>query len=116
MICSQLATTMARKLCRHVELNELWVMTGASVWHMQNWAISDALEVVTKDGRIRQQVLNAATAAFIVTFDRIRQKRLATPAARAVKRESDHPETIPPYIGLVSIWDHIDSWKAGRKA
>jgi hypothetical protein len=115
-ICSQQARTMAKKLCCHVELEELWPMTGDSVWRMQNWAISDALRLVTKDRQIRQRVFNAATNTFIDTFDRMRQKRLATPAAQGVNRESDRPETIPPYIGLVSIWDHIDSWKAGRKA
>ena len=115
-ICSQQARTMAKKLCCHVELEELWLLTGDSVWPMQNWAIWDALEIVTKDQQIRRRVFKAATITFIATFDRIRQKRLATPAARAVKRESDHLETIPPYIGLVSIWDHIDSWKVGRKA
>jgi len=83
---------------------------------MQNWAISDALKKVTKDQHLRQHVFNAAAATFTKTFDRVREKRLSVPAAQAVRRESDRPETILPYIGLVSIWDFIDSWKAGKNA
>jgi hypothetical protein len=92
-----------------MKIADLWHFTGDDIWAIvQRRSFSDALKAVTTDRRTRRRAFAAAATTFIETFERLREKRLATPQAQPMMQETVASKDVFPDMKVdESIWDYI---------